>query len=53
MFFFQKTMLLFTKIIKKRAIKQKIVIATGSSVASLPGIEIDEKNIISSTGRYL
>ncbi len=27
-----------------------IVIATGSSVASLPGIEIDEKNIISSTG---
>ncbi len=29
---------------------QNIVIATGSSVASLPGIIIDEKNIISSTG---
>ncbi len=27
-----------------------IVIATGSDVASLPGIKIDEKNIISSTG---
>ena len=27
-----------------------IVIATGSEVASLPGIKIDEKNIISSTG---
>ena len=29
---------------------KNIVIATGSEVASLPGIEIDEKNIISSTG---
>jgi len=29
---------------------KNIVIATGSSVSSLPGIEIDEKNIISSTG---
>ncbi len=27
-----------------------IIIATGSDVASLPGIEIDEKNIVSSTG---
>ncbi len=27
-----------------------IVIATGSAVASLPGVEIDEKNIVSSTG---
>ena len=36
---------------KKANYKAKnIVIATGSSVASLPGIEIDEKNIISSTG---
>ncbi len=36
---------------KKTNYKAKnIVIATGSSVASLPGIEIDEKNIISSTG---
>ncbi len=29
---------------------KNIVIATGSEVVSLPGIEIDEKNIISSTG---
>ncbi len=29
---------------------KSIVIATGSTVTSLPGIEIDEKNIISSTG---
>ena len=29
---------------------KSIVIATGSEVASLPGIDIDEKNIISSTG---
>ena len=36
---------------KKTSYKTKnIVIATGSSPSSLPGIEIDEKNIISSTG---
>ena len=36
---------------KKTNIKSKnIVIATGSEVASLPGIEIDENNIVSSTG---
>ena len=36
---------------KKTNVKTKnIVIATGSEVSSLPGIEIDEKNIISSTG---
>ena len=36
---------------KKTSYKTKnIVIATGSEVTSLPGIEIDEKNIISSTG---
>ena len=36
---------------KKNSYKAKnIVIATGSAVATLPGIEIDEKNIISSTG---
>ncbi len=36
---------------KKTNYKSKnIVIATGSAVSSLPGIEIDEKNIISSTG---
>jgi len=29
---------------------KNILIATGSEVASLPGIEIDEKNIVSSTG---
>ena len=36
---------------KRTNIKSKnIVIATGSEVASLPGIDIDEKNIVSSTG---
>jgi len=29
---------------------KNIVIATGSEVTSLPGIEIDEKNVVSSTG---
>ena len=36
---------------KRTSIKAKnIVIATGSSPTSLPGVEIDEKNIVSSTG---
>ena len=36
---------------KKTSYKSKnVVIATGSSSTSLPGIKIDEKNIISSTG---
>ena len=36
---------------KRTNIKTKnIVIATGSEVASLPGINIDEKNVVSSTG---
>jgi len=36
---------------KRTSIKTKnIVIATGSSPTSLPGVEIDEKNIVSSTG---
>ena len=36
---------------KKINVKSKnIVIATGSTVASLPGMEINEKNIVSSTG---
>ncbi len=36
---------------KKTNIKSKnIVIATGSAVSSIPGIEINEKNIVSSTG---
>ena len=29
---------------------KSIVIATGSDVATLPGIEIDEKTVVSSTG---
>ncbi len=36
--------------IKKSYNAKNIVIATGSSPTSLPGIEIDEKNIVSSTG---
>ena len=36
---------------KKRVLTAKnIIIATGSDVASLPGIKIDEKRIVSSTG---
>ena len=36
---------------KKNSYKSKnIIIATGSGSSSLPGIEIDEKNIVSSTG---
>ncbi len=36
---------------EKQAIEGKaIVIATGSAVAQLPGIEIDEKTVVSSTG---
>ena len=35
---------------KKNYKTKNIVIATGSEVSSLPGIKIDEKNIISSTG---
>ncbi len=36
---------------KRTNIKSKnIVIATGSTVSSLPGIEINEKNVVSSTG---
>ncbi len=36
---------------KRTNVKSKnIVIATGSTVSSLPGVEINEKNIVSSTG---
>ena len=35
---------------KKSYKAENIVIATGSGVTSLPGIDIDEKNIVSSTG---
>jgi dihydrolipoamide dehydrogenase len=42
---------LFSKNDKRVNINSKnIVIATGSTVTSLPGIEINEKNIVSSTG---
>ena len=49
--FFSKNDIVVYENNKKNSYKAKnIVIATGSAVASLPGIEIDEKNIISSTG---
>ena len=35
---------------KQRLEAKSIVIATGSDVAKLPGIDIDEKTIVSSTG---
>jgi dihydrolipoamide dehydrogenase len=35
---------------KSNIMAKNIVIATGSSPTSLPGVEIDEKNIVSSTG---
>jgi dihydrolipoamide dehydrogenase len=48
---FSKDVVVYENDNKKTNIKAKnIVIATGSSPTSLPGIEIDEKNIISSTG---
>ena len=34
----------------KKLSTKNIVIATGSEVATLPGLEIDEKNVVSSTG---
>ncbi|MGL9758136.1 MAG: dihydrolipoyl dehydrogenase [Wolbachia sp.] len=41
----------FEVLVEEKALKAKnIVIATGSDVSSLPGINIDEKDIISSTG---
>ena len=40
----------YDKNLKTNYKAKNIVIATGSEVVSLPGIEIDEKNIISSTG---
>ena len=38
------------KVAKKTYEAENIIIATGSDVISLPGIEIDEKKIVSSTG---
>ena len=34
----------------KRLATKNIIIATGSEVTPLPGVEIDEKQIVSSTG---
>jgi dihydrolipoamide dehydrogenase len=49
--FTKNDIVVYEKNNKKTNIRSKnIVIATGSEVASLPGIEIDEKNIVSSTG---
>jgi len=49
--FFSKNDIVVYEGEKKTSYKSKnIVIATGSVPTSLPGIEIDEKNIISSTG---
>tara|TARA_Y100001970_G_scaffold256799_1_gene334863 strand:- start:3160 stop:4563 length:1404 start_codon:yes stop_codon:yes gene_type:complete len=48
---FSKNSLIVYESQKKTSYKAKnIVIATGSTTASLPGVKIDEKNIISSTG---
>ena len=38
------------EVIKNRIKQKNIVIATGSAPLTLPGIDIDEKNILSSTG---
>ena len=49
--FSEKSVVVYESDNKRSNIKTKnIVIATGSSPTSLPGIEIDEKNIVSSTG---
>ena len=49
--FSENTVVVYESDNKRSNIKTKnIVIATGSSPTSLPGIEIDEKNIVSSTG---
>ena len=50
-FFSKNDIVVYEKDNKRINITSKnIVIATGSTVASLPGIEINEKNIVSSTG---
>ncbi len=49
--FSKNDLIVFEKNNKRSNYRAKnIVIATGSEVSSLPGIEIDEKNIISSSG---
>ena len=51
--YIEKTIIMEGRFINENDIINKtknIVIATGSGISSLPGIEIDEKDIISSTG---
>ena len=48
--FSKNDIVVYDKNIKTNYKSKNIVIATGSEVTSIPGIEIDEKNIISSTG---
>ncbi len=48
--FSENNVVVYDKNLKTNYKAKNIVIATGSEVVSLPGIEIDEKNIISSTG---
>jgi len=50
MIFSKNNVVVYEKNKKENYKAKNIVIATGSDVASLPNIEIDEKNIISSTG---
>ena len=50
-FFSKNDVVVYENNNKRINIKSKnIVIATGSTVSSLPGIEINEKNVVSSTG---
>ncbi len=50
-FFSKNDIVVYENNNKRTNVKSKnIVIATGSTVTSLPGIEINEKNIVSSTG---
>ena len=50
-FFSKNDIVVYENDNKRINIKSKnIVIATGSTVTSIPGIEINEKNIVSSTG---
>ncbi len=50
-FFSKNDIVVYESNNKRTNLKSKnIVIATGSTVSSLPGIEINEKNIVSSTG---
>ena len=48
--FSENSVVVYEKEKRQSYTAKNIVIATGSSPTSLPGIEIDEKNIVSSTG---